>query len=633
MTRVRITFLTIVFLMIASTAMAARNISLPFEERFDNGDTWTHDLTWVACGGQATHYNSGGWQGGHADFKPPESPCTAGINGGMSTFGRLQGFSASQVNIRMLLRIGSTYYEDLRDGGGGYINKFIDVHGGTGHRYGILTINRGPGFLALGVLGDHEVYRYVTGGQWIGDAEFRIDENGSNAYTDEWICLEYEIRPADNTTRVYIWTQDGRYNGYQIVTNRTQSGPISMIDIGGYYNTYLVNNNSNHLKFDDIRIDDSFIGPPAGFLSGGGSQADNTSPSVAITAPTSGGSYNTDQATINLAGTASDNIQVDRVSWSTANGASGNASGSTSWTANAIPLVEGQNQITVRAFDSSGNTVDRNLTVTYTADTGGGGSDTTPPPAAQTIFVSDFEEGNFSEWQGGQTSGFSISNNDPHGGNYCVRADLVAGQHGDIGYADYYFGDHVASGGEKVEEAYLTLWSKFSSGYVWPSIGHKIGLFNITNASGARQYQVILFVNGNGQYAIEHSDIPDWRFYYRPQNIGSPAPVAGNVWEKLKMYVRLNTPGSSDGIIRLWVNDTLKLEYTNLNIRENTDLGLNKLILSSYANPSSGSNGTQYFDDWTLSTTDPDGSSGGGGGSQDPNPEAPTGLRIITSSN
>ena len=37
-----------------------------------------------------------------------------------------------------------------------------------------------------------------------------------------------------------------------------------------------------------------------------------------------------------------------------------------------------------------------------------------------------------------------------------------------------------------------------------------------------RQYQVYVFVNGEGEYAVENSDIADWRFYYKPQNIGSP---------------------------------------------------------------------------------------------------------------
>ena len=75
--------------------------------------------------------------------------------------------------------------------------------------------------------------------------------------------------------------------------------------------------------------------------------------------------------------------------------------------------------------------------------------------------------------------------------------------------------------------------------------------------------------------------------------------VEPDTWVKLKLYVRLNTAGNSDGALKLWVDDELKADYTNVNIRENTSLGMNKLIMSSYANPSSGSAGVQYYDDWT----------------------------------
>lgn len=284
----KIAYLLMLLAFIPFNAQAGRNISLPFSESFNSGDTWTHDLAWLDCGAQAVHLNNGGWTGGAADFKPPTSPCTGGgINGGMSTFGRLQGFNAPQINIRFLLKIGRSYSEDVRDGGGSYINKFIDVHGDSGHRYGILTLNRSDyygGYLAFGVLGDHETYRYAVSGRgWIEDAPLKIDQGGSNQYTDEWICVEYEIRPSDNSTTVYVWTQDGAFSGPLASATRTQSGMISMVDIGGYFNSYVVNNTTNHLTYDEIRIDTRFIGPPAGFVTGAGVSLPSNPTSVTIT--------------------------------------------------------------------------------------------------------------------------------------------------------------------------------------------------------------------------------------------------------------------------------------------------------------------------------------------------------------
>ena len=226
------------------------------------------------------------------------------------------------------------------------------------------------------------------------------------------------------------------------------------------------------------------------------------------------------------------------------------------------------------------------------------------PSSADTIMTSDFEENDFSEWHGTYGRIFITSDN-PHSGNYCATAVLEAGTHSD-NYADYYFGNHVSIGGQPVEEVYLQLYSKFDSGYVWPQSSHKIALLNLTDGqSYDRRYQVMLNVDSNGFYYVEHSYIDTWQFFGLAQNQGSPAPVRYNEWDKLKLYVRLNTPGSSNGIIQLWVNDELKLSYSNVNIRRDSNYAINKLIMSSYATPSSGYNGRQYYDDWILSKSNP----------------------------
>jgi hypothetical protein len=59
-------------------------------------------------------------------------------------------------------------------------------------------------------------------------------------------------------------------------------------------------------------------------------------------------------ATLTFSGTASDNVGVVKVTWSTNTGSSGTASGTTAWSA-AIPLLVGSNQVTIRAYDAAGN--------------------------------------------------------------------------------------------------------------------------------------------------------------------------------------------------------------------------------------------------------------------------------------
>jgi hypothetical protein len=98
--------------------------------------------------------------------------------------------------------------------------------------------------------------------------------------------------------------------------------------------------------------------PPSG-------PSDTTAPTVTITGPTGSGSFSTTSTTVALSGSASDNVGVVSVSWSNqANGASGSAVGTTSWSVPAVTLAQGVNQIVVTARDAAGNAGAANLSVT-----------------------------------------------------------------------------------------------------------------------------------------------------------------------------------------------------------------------------------------------------------------------------
>ena len=93
---------------------------------------------------------------------------------------------------------------------------------------------------------------------------------------------------------------------------------------------------------------------------------DTAAPSVAITGPSSSGSFETDQDSIGLSGTASDNVGVDNVGWVNDRGGEGTATGTDNWSVTAIALQSGDNRITVTASDAAGNSATDVLTVTYT---------------------------------------------------------------------------------------------------------------------------------------------------------------------------------------------------------------------------------------------------------------------------
>jgi uncharacterized protein (TIGR03437 family) len=102
---------------------------------------------------------------------------------------------------------------------------------------------------------------------------------------------------------------------------------------------------------------------------------DPTPPVIAITSPTSSGSLSTSSGSVDLGGTASDNVGVTQVTWTTDKGGSGTATGTSNWAITGVP-VSGSTQITVTAHDAAGNVSSALLTVTSSFPVV---SDTTPP--------------------------------------------------------------------------------------------------------------------------------------------------------------------------------------------------------------------------------------------------------------
>ena len=88
---------------------------------------------------------------------------------------------------------------------------------------------------------------------------------------------------------------------------------------------------------------------------------DTTPPSLSITSPSST-SISTAAASIVLSGSATDNVGVTAVTWSTNVGQAGVASGTTQWSA-TVPLLIGSNTVIVRANDAAGNSSWRTVVV------------------------------------------------------------------------------------------------------------------------------------------------------------------------------------------------------------------------------------------------------------------------------
>jgi hypothetical protein len=88
---------------------------------------------------------------------------------------------------------------------------------------------------------------------------------------------------------------------------------------------------------------------------------DTIAPTVTMVTP-GASMVSTSSATITIGGTASDNVGVTSVTWTTSTGGAGKATGTTSWSA-VVPVLVGNNTITVRAYDAAGNSSWRAVTV------------------------------------------------------------------------------------------------------------------------------------------------------------------------------------------------------------------------------------------------------------------------------
>jgi hypothetical protein len=527
--------------------MAARNITLPFSLNFDQNNY--QDLVWVAHtppGAEHIWEADGGWRGGAAKFKTGNGDHPY-LSLGSFTNIRKNGTTVTRLHIRALwyfTRKIVTQYAEPEP-------KLIITNrnsGATTDRT-IFWYQRSwdyPNTVALQATGQNNVQASGSNCSDLQRGEFSNEFEPSftlEDYTDQWVCIEYKVDITPGTNR----------NGSLVVYVTTQDGRFNQTEvirpdcgvsnIGDGYWDYI-----------------DFIG-----RMGFGELADDCY-------------YKIDELAI-------DDQYI------------------------GPPAGFGDGDATPPPEDPPAE-----------EDPPPPSEDPTPASDISGLpLIADWEEGNWSEWDGvhEESSGqFIVGQFGAHSGSYCARATHYEGANND-NYADYYFADHYDNhkDGEhaKCEELWLRFYRKIENSTAWEPDNIKVALINLTDPTDPvnprlRRYQIMVQIDDNGYYRVQHSYIDTWQFFSLPQQSNlNPVPIRQGEWEKVKLYVKLNTTTSpADGIVRLWINDELKLERTDLNLREDSDFGMNKLIISSLTSPDSRSDRVQYDDDWYLGPTDPD---------------------------
>ncbi len=283
-----------ILLVICSARFAlARDITLPHSEMFVNAASITDVIYLTSGNGGAVSWQSlapqyVGDNGGSVRLDLPTIPIAGGINGGHCAVGDFQNFSANHFRVRIIMKVGTTVADTVRDWsdppakgqGGSTVNKFADIHGGAGNttRVGLFSflfcvasntyepaiMNPGP-----------QTYHYYGGGNTpcpVGALHFG-DGASANDYAGQVICFEYYAGPT--SASLHVTTQDGVYNDTEYLTiATTRPELVSKLYVGGYNNGHHPNPDSNtFIDIYEIIIQDSAtpIGPPAGFVTGGGS--------------------------------------------------------------------------------------------------------------------------------------------------------------------------------------------------------------------------------------------------------------------------------------------------------------------------------------------------------------------------
>jgi hypothetical protein len=195
-------------------------------------------------------------------------------------------------------------------------------------------------------------------------------------------------------------------------------------------------------------------------------------------------------------------------------------------------------------------------------------------------------------------------------GTHSATATHTAGT-GTTAWAETYFGDLNGSGAQQTEatEEFDTYFTANAQINAVSGGGTKLSIL-ICNQDWTSIYaQPLPF---SPFYLTLYSDpkfnvwaelhrktvTPDvWQEW--PQNVGSSAPLALAKWQHVKVHVKLNTPGVSDGLLEMWINGVQTMEYTNINFRDSyTMRGWNMYEITGYDDQAGPPTNTwnQYWD-------------------------------------
>ncbi len=111
-------------------------------------------------------------------------------------------------------------------------------------------------------------------------------------------------------------------------------------------------------------------------------------------------------------------------------------------------------------------------------------------------------------------------------------------------------------------EVYTRFWIRSTPGFTWGAPSTTLGVFGGGTTAPIISLVTSPSVSGAPYFTVQTAKESGYGTQSLLQNQGTPSTI-GNAWSCIETRYKYNTPGVANGILQLWVNETLKADYQN----------------------------------------------------------------------
>ncbi len=196
-------------------------------------------------------------------------------------------------------------------------------------------------------------------------------------------------------------------------------------------------------------------------------------------------------------------------------------------------------------------------------------------------------------------NGMTLSGTDPFAGTGCLEQRYAFGQvnAGWIVKVREYWPDHL----------FMRWYHKFEAGFE----GYPPKMARMRNRVRSGSWNAPMEIH---TWISDGRVVADVKAEHSTQaNSVGWLPVAGTdfsfddpsvegQWVCFEMEVKLNTPGQTDGLYRIWADSELIVERLDVDLRGSRTYGINEVMLDCYWNKGSPRTQSRYYDEFVIAT-------------------------------